>query len=177
MAESFSRQGLEINMSDLTEEDSVLDVLQDILETDRNFYGIVRFLDGGTRNHVIAAHMRNISSALHILRTFMDRPIAPATITMNLDMSGNLLRNFLEPVRVVATPEQIAAAIETDASVVNTNCAICQEEVTTASRIRSCGHCFHPQCISQWLGMNTRCPVCRHDIRQLFTGEQNRNNQ
>lgn len=161
-------------MSDLAEEDTVLDVLQDILQTDRNFYGIVRFLDGTTRNHLVAAHMRNISSALHILRTFMERPVGGPTFTMNLDLSGNILRNFLEPVPVVPTREQIAAAIETDVSISNTNCAICQDEVTNAHRIRHCGHCFHPHCITQWLGMNTRCPVCRHDIRT--NGVENTNN-
>jgi hypothetical protein len=81
------------------------------------------------------------------------------------DMSGN--PTFLEPVPVVATREQIAAGVEMNIPMYDYNCAICQEPVSTATRIRACGHAFHTQCINQWFSMNTHCPVCRHDIRDL----------
>jgi len=166
MPESFSRQLLNINMGDLEEEDSVLDVIREIFETERIFYGTVRFLEGQTRNHVVAAHLRNTGLALQILHTFMQRPAPQHSLVMNIDLSGNALRNFLDPVPVVPSAAQIAAATETNVVVANTNCAICQESVTSATRLRSCGHCFHRDCIDQWLGINTRCPVCRHDIRE-----------
>ena len=173
MPESFSRHHLDIHME---EDNTVLDVLSEIFETERAFYGIVRFLEGSTRNHIIAAHMRNTGSALQILRTFMDRPAAPPTMVMNIDLSGNMLRNFLDPVPVVPTREQIAAATETLVGVSGATCAICQEPVVSATRIRACGHCFHGQCIDQWLGMNTRCPVCRHDVREPLTRDNRVNN-
>lgn len=157
-------------MDDLIEEVTVLDVLHGIFETERNFYGIVRFLEGSTRNHVVAAHMRNTGSALQILRTFLDRPAQPTqTMVMNFDLSGNILRSFLDPIPIVPSREQITAAVETQVSVVNTTCTICQEPVMLATRLRACGHCFHSQCIDQWLGMNPRCPVCRHDVREPLT--------
>lgn len=166
MPESFSRQLLNIHMGDLEDEDSVLDVLREIFETERIFYGTVRFLEGQTRNHVVAAHLRNTGLALQILRMFMDRPAPQQSVVMNIDLSGNVLRNFLDPVPVVPSAQQIANATETNVAVTNTNCAICQEPVTSATRLRACGHCFHSECIDQWLGMNTRCPMCRHDIRE-----------
>ena len=166
MPESFSRQLLNINMGDLEEEDSVLDVIREIFETERVFYGTVRFLEGQTRNHIVAAHLRNTNLALQILRVFMDRPAPAQSVVMNIDLSGNVLRNFLDPVPVVASAQQIANATETNVVVANTVCAICQEGVTSATRLRTCGHCFHSDCIDQWLGINTRCPVCRHDIRE-----------
>lgn len=141
------------------DETTVLDVLSEIFVTERQFYNTVRFLDGGTRNNVVAAHLRNVSNALALLRMTLEQP---TTITIGMDLSGN----FFDPVPVVPTRAQIDAATETHMAVpAGTTCAICQEEVTCATRIRACGHNFHGQCISQWLGMNTRCPVCRHDIR------------
>ena len=154
-------------MGDMEDEDSVLDILREMFETERVFYGTVRFLEGSTRNHIVAAQLRNTAMALQILRTFMDRPAQPQSLVMNIDLSGNILRNFLDPVPVVATPAQIAAGTETDVTFTGSEtCAICQEAITQGTRLRNCRHGFHADCIDQWLGMNTRCPVCRHDIRE-----------
>lgn len=153
-------------MADMEEEDTVLDILHEILETERVFYGTVRFLDGQTRNHIVSAQLRNTSIALQILRNYMDRPAQPQSLVMNIDLSGNILRNFLDPVPVIATPAQIAAGTETDVQFTNETCAICRESITQGTRLRHCGHGFHADCINEWLGMNTRCPVCRHDVRE-----------
>jgi predicted Zn-ribbon and HTH transcriptional regulator len=166
MAEPFSRRVPLINMADMEDEDTVLDILHEILETERTFYGTVRFLDGQTRNHIVAAQLRNTSVALQILRSFMDRPAQPQSLVMNIDLSGNILRNFLDPVPVVATPAQLAAGTETNVVMEHETCSICREAVTVGTRLRHCGHCFHSDCINEWLGVNTRCPVCRHDIRE-----------
>ena len=153
------------------EEYTPLTAIRDITETDRAFFSIVRFLDAPTRNHVVAAHLRNTSSALAVLysHVLQNRP-RNTRFTVNIplgmfDSSGN--PTFLEPIPVVATREQIAAGVETNAMMFDYNCAICQEPVTAATRIRACGHAFHAQCINQWFSMNTHCPVCRHDIRDL----------
>lgn len=155
---------------------SVLDAIRDITLTDRAFYSVVRFLDGNTRNHIVAAHMRNTSQMTAVLRQFMasqHREERRENIVMNIplnsifDPSGNFLRNFLDPVPVVPTQEQIQTATENHIMATDTTCAICQEQVTCATRIRHCGHCFHSQCIHEWFTMNTRCPICRHDIRDL----------
>jgi AraC-like DNA-binding protein len=156
------------------EEYTTLDAIRDLTLTDRAFFSIIRFLDGNTRNHIVAAHMRNTSQAFNLIRLSMARPVAQReNIVMNIplntlfDPSGNFMRNFLDPVPVVPTREQIAAATENNIAVRDETCAICQENMTCATRIRHCGHCFHTQCIHEWLTMSTRCPVCRHDVRDL----------
>lgn len=169
MSESFSRHLMTLNMEDMEEEDSVLDVLREILDTDRSFHGSIRLLQGDSRNNVVAAHLRNTSIALHILRTFMDRPPIPTTMVMNIDLSGNMMRSFLDPVPVVATAAQITAGIERNIHPENETCTICRDPVLVGARLRACGHYFHESCIDEWLGMNTRCPVCRHDIREPLT--------
>jgi len=148
-------------------EDNVLDIIRDIFETERAFYATVRFLDGQTRNHIVAAHLRNTGLALQIVREYMNRPVQQQSLVMNIDLSGNVLRSFLDPVPVVATAAQINAATERDVAFDTSEvCSICRENLTRGTRLRGCGHCFHADCIGEWLGMNTRCPVCRHDIRE-----------
>ncbi len=169
----------------MNSEYSIFEAIRDITQTDRAFYSVVRFLEGNTRNHIVAAHMRNTSQLIALLRTSIvleQRPIRTENIVMNiplnsiLDPSGNFLRTFMDPVVVVPTPEQIRAATEAHVRVVDTTCAICQDGVTCATRIRHCGHSFHPQCIGEWLTMNTRCPVCRHDVRDLRRGNDTTDN-
>ncbi len=164
---------------------SALDAIRDITHTDRAFFNIVRFLDGNTRNHVVAAHIRNTSQMTAALRQYMTsqrNEERRENIVMNIplnsifDPSGNFLRNFLDPVVVVPTPEQIRVATENHIQATDTTCAICQEVVSCATRIRHCGHCFHSQCIHEWFTMNTRCPICRHDIRDLRLNRSNTTN-
>ena len=142
----------------------VLDVLQGMLQTDRTFYSTIRFLDGQTRSHIVAAHLRNNSQMLGIVRMFMAHPPVTATLTLSMDASGN----FFDPVPVVPSAEQIEAATERPFQPPgDTNCSICQESIQTGTRLRSCRHVFHDACIDQWLQLNPRCPVCRHDVRDL----------
>lgn len=168
MAESFSRRLALLGMADMENEFTVLDIIREIFETERTFYGTVRFLDGQTRNHIVAAQLRNTGLALQIVREYMTRPVQqPQSLVMNIDLSGNILRSFLDPVPVIATPAQISAGTERDVAF-NTSeiCSICRDSLSRGTRLRACGHCFHTDCINEWLGMNTRCPVCRHDIRE-----------
>jgi hypothetical protein len=142
------------------EEVDVLDILNSHLQTERVLFSSLRFLEGGTRNNVLAAYMRNSSLLLSILRAYQLQPATRMVINIPMDLSGN----WMDPVPVVPTQEQIAAATEQHVGV-DTTCSICQDTLTCATRIRACGHCFHGQCIQQWLTMNSRCPMCRHDLR------------
>ncbi|TKY74109.1 putative RING-H2 finger protein ATL21A [Spatholobus suberectus] len=43
-------------------------------------------------------------------------------------------------------------------------CSICLSEYMpkeTVKTIPECGHCFHAQCIDEWLPLNASCPICR----------------
>ena len=164
------------------EDDGVLDLIRELTQTDRAFFSMIRFLDGNTRNHIVAAHMRNTSQAYALLRLYLTQARQTESVVMNiplnsiLDPSGNFMRNFLDPVPVVPTRDQILAATDNHVGVTDQTCAICQEAVTCATRIRACGHCFHSQCIHEWFSMNTRCPICRHDIRDLRRGNTTTDN-
>ena len=47
------------------------------------------------------------------------------------------------------------------------NCSICHADFVPQQivrRINFCRHIFHQECIDTWLGQNSTCPVCRHDL-------------
>jgi len=166
------------------EEYTILNGLADMWETDRAFYQTIRFLNSESRTAVVAAHIRNNSQSLAILRTMLAADIVrPRTenVVLNIplhllvDPSGNRM-TFMDPVPVLPTAEQIRAGTDVHVGVTDTVCAICQEDVSCATRIRECGHCFHGQCIAEWFTMNTRCPVCRWDIRDLHRNTEHTTN-
>lgn len=163
---------------------NVLHAIRDLTLTDRAFFSMIRFLDGNTRNHIVAAQLRNTNQAYQVLRTHSLRTSSNETMVMNIplgelfDPSGNLMRNFLNPVPVIATPAQIRAGTHTfRMAQPDTTCSICQEEIVGVhTQIRVCRHSFHSECIREWFSMNTRCPVCRHDIRDLRPENDTTNN-
>ncbi|GAU21427.1 hypothetical protein TSUD_32580 [Trifolium subterraneum] len=46
-------------------------------------------------------------------------------------------------------------------------CAVCLNEFQETEKLRlisKCDHVFHPECIDEWLGSHTTCPVCRANL-------------
>jgi len=111
------------------------------------------------------------------LMSLLQIPTTGLTRTYDIDAFGTLLtrgRNmdqFLQPVVVHPTPEQIAANTTLGNLVSDTDhaCAICQDALTSEQqgrKLNACGHWFHKSCIDTWLDRDVHCPVCRHDIRE-----------
>jgi hypothetical protein len=169
------------------EPSSVLDVFRDMLATDRVFYSTLRF-SGNQYSTMLREHYAQNAAMLRIAQTLVSMSLARETremrraeavptalptalqrdneivYTMNIPLGS--LAQFLDPVSVTPSAEQITAATDTFHAEDGTTCSICQEEVTTSTRIRQCGHRFHATCISQWFSLNPRCPMCRTDIRE-----------
>ena len=161
----------------MAEELDALDVVNALTQTDRAFYSNMRYLDSATRNNVVLTHQRNTQMALNLVRTYMTPPAPRARhMVFNIPLTFDTSGNFFDPVPVYPTAAQIANAVDTRVTVQDTTCAICQEPVTLATRLRHCGHSFHGTCIAQWFSLNTRCPVCRHDIRQFTQTARQTNN-
>lgn len=83
---------------------------------------------------------------------------------------SRLAGNFMDPVVVRPTREQINAATEVIvlAEALEGSCAICQDRMEAQNptrKINACGHSFHTECIDTWFERSVSCPVCRHDIR------------
>lgn len=48
-------------------------------------------------------------------------------------------------------------------------CAICVEDFSPGDKLRwlPCEHCFHPECIDEWLGGHSSlCPLCKNPVRR-----------
>jgi hypothetical protein len=84
--------------------------------------------------------------------------------------------NFFDPVPIVPSMEQVEAAsicLTVDVSATEQVCSICQENYRVGDEqrcLRHCAHMFHKQCIDRWFMSNVRCPLCRHDIREVALG-------
>lgn len=81
--------------------------------------------------------------------------------------------NFFDPVPIIPTTAQVDAAsvhVTADISACEQVCSICQENFRLSDPQRfllHCAHTFHVRCIDRWFESNVRCPLCRHDIRDM----------
>lgn len=97
-----------------------------------------------------------------------------AVANLLLRMGGAATMPAMEPVVVRPTHEQIARATEVAVPTTEQDCAICQDSIATTQECRKilhCGHWFHKDCIDPWFRQNVQCPICRYDIREYRTGE------
>lgn len=134
---------------------------EELLQTADNIEPIAR------RNHHTGL-LRNI-----LRSRIVQRPTIHLDPFFGLGLTATQLNTFLEPVPIVPTMEQIRAASTTyngDAADAEYTCTICQDSFQVGehiTRLNFCSHIFHTICINQWLGSSVRCPLCRHDIREL----------
>lgn len=77
---------------------------------------------------------------------------------------------------VLRSPARVVAGMPTAASAPgggaapSAACAICMEECEDGKEI-PCGHVFHDECISSWLGVQNSCPLCRNRLHSEDRGE------
>lgn len=82
--------------------------------------------------------------------------------------------DFLNPVIVRPSREQITLATESGSyqdieNPINTSCPITLRSFQSNDivyRIKYCGHLFSKNELDNWFLENTKCPVCRYDIRE-----------
>jgi hypothetical protein len=67
---------------------------------------------------------------------------------------------------IVPSADRITEILE-DTTVNDDTCVICsQSEEDSWVKLRTCGHTFHRDCITEWLSaFSTKCPVCDSDVR------------
>ena len=91
--------------------------------------------------------------------------------------------DFLNPVIIRPSRQQINNAVETSefseiTNPINTSCPITLSVFlpsSDVSKIKYCGHIFSKNELDNWFRENTKCPVCRYDIRDYNNSIQNNN--
>lgn len=112
----------------------------------------------------------------NLINTYLNDPAGSLLLRSLFAPLGNTTtpnpnpNQFWEPVVIVPSPSQIAAASSTYVAptALDTPCAICQDTIAEGAQVRKLSHCnhfFHRECIDNWFRRDVRCPTCRHDIR------------
>ena len=120
-----------------------------------------------SRANIISRYMSNEMTFIDVINriNMQNTQLQNAVALLNVTLPNP--NNFLTPVHVYPTRAQITSSLQTYAGPSSSNCAICQELISSGGcRIRQCGHVYHRGCIENWFSMSVRCPVCRHDIRE-----------
>ena len=138
-------------------DEALLKVVEGIVEGRNDF-----FSGEHNENGVASSYLSNESIILSLVKFMLTRN---TLLTITFPQLGQPVQDQ-EDVIVRPSQQQIDDALE-PVDNVTSSCSICQEPVSSGgSRIRQCGHVHHRTCILCWLSMSTRCPVCRHDIRE-----------
>ena len=93
----------------------------------------------------------------------------------------DFFNSFLEPIEVFPTTYQVERATRQIRygdleNPLNSSCPISLERFDnddTVTIIRHCNHIFNTDEINNWFRSNCRCPVCRYDIRDFTTNNDN----
>ena len=144
----------------------MLEVLQTIVQSRYEFFNqrTIRLIDYRDRGAVMNSFLRSEAAITDLIARLFSQQ-------QTNDIANSIVRltvpsRFLEPVRVIATTEQINNSLVVRESQ-DSPCAICQETISSVGVVlRHCSHGYHRGCISSWLSTSVRCPVCRHDIRE-----------
>ena len=156
-------------------EEQVLSIIEGIIESRNTFFArtIDRFRPAsrdGAFNRFLTSETLLLELASRIYTNHIIPPNPSIVINVPANFMDGIANNFAEPVPVIPTSAQIlqnVESIEIGIPATQMQCAICQDNIlNTGSRIRQCGHTYHSDCLTSWLSMSVRCPVCRHDIRE-----------
>jgi hypothetical protein len=141
----------------------VIAVVRDLIESETTFFRTAVALAEPQRSRIIANHSRMTQDILLIMRSLVAPPQPAQRFVVNIPFDVNAPE--FDPVQVTPTAAQLLEACEHDVNVEDGICAVCQDTLTSATRLRNCLHSFHRSCITSWFGMSVRCPVCRDDVR------------
>jgi len=188
-----------MNINQYEQINSHIDILFDMLEDVRE--NIIRITQSRDNNRNNRNNRNNITTLFNQILNSENNFIGYDNQRLNNLFDNNRRRtnnsvtqsnrfetffnNFLNtPVIVRPTNEQIenASVLIRYGDIENPNseyCPISLDEFNDDDQVRQiihCGHIFHPNQFQRWFETNTRCPICRYDIRN-YRSSTTRNNE
>ena len=153
---------------------SIVQILESVVENRNNFLSdqlMRRFPYNaryGLATQYFAGEYQILTLMNQMYSSFSQRRQETANITFNIPSS------FLEPIPIRPNPAQVeSSVISVSPPSPSVICSICQDTISNdACQIRQCGHHYHRRCLSDWLSVSVRCPICRHDIREESLEDQ-----
>ena len=117
-------------------------------------------------------------------RTTRNNMPSNSNVNLNMNSFSRILNSFLEPINIAPTREQIEDATRNIIygdilDPINNSCPISLEQFMDSSNvtmIRHCRHIFNTNSLMSWFNSNCKCPVCRYDIRDYRTNNNNNAN-
>jgi hypothetical protein len=141
----------------------VIAVIRDHIESETTIFRTAVALAEPQRSRILANHSRMTQDILVIMRSLVAPPQPAQRFVVNIPFDVNAPE--FDPVHVTPSAAQLLEACEHDVNIEDGICAVCQDTLTSGTRLRNCLHSFHRNCITNWFGMSVRCPVCRDDVR------------
>lgn len=92
-------------------------------------------------------------------------------------LAANMATGSLTFLKKFSGQERLpAAAVADENSDTEQYCAICLNDICRGDSYRKlseCGHSFHCKCIDAWLQSHSTCPLCRAQLPQMISLNQN----
>ncbi|KAJ0054517.1 hypothetical protein Pint_00585 [Pistacia integerrima] len=117
----------------------------------------------------IAVPALSCAAGIGIYVCFMDssahRERNTTTAAVSPQPQSNILMTGLDECTIESYEKVILGESKRIPGPNDTTCPICLSEYRCKDTIRcipQCRHCFHADCIDEWLKMNSTCPVCRN---------------
>jgi hypothetical protein len=155
----------------MSTDDQILNLLEGLIEGRNDFFTrTMQLTPHQHRSNVLSRFLLNEVCYIELINRIQVR--GTSSNTRSAVVTFTLPSNFSDPVLVTPTQNQISQSVQDIGTSLN-NCAICQDSISSGGvKIRQCGHDFHRSCLMNWFALSVRCPVCRHDIRDLTTQTQ-----
>ncbi|KAK8559772.1 hypothetical protein V6N13_016507 [Hibiscus sabdariffa] len=115
-------------------------------------YACVRVKASGSNNNNRSRRGSNSDGTDHGIAD--EESMEIATVVLGLD--GTIIESY--PKIIVGESRRLPGPNDG-------TCCICLTEYVAKDQIRcvpDCNHCFHVDCIDEWLRMNATCPLCRN---------------
>ncbi|KAI3886805.1 hypothetical protein MKW98_017157 [Papaver atlanticum] len=105
---------------------------------------------------VCASRQRRRATPYFYSATVVSQPtVAPQPMVVRTGLTDSAIKSY---------PEVILGESGRLPNPNDTTCAICLSDFQPKETLKSmpmCNHCFHANCLEQWLPVNATCPVCR----------------
>lgn len=98
----------------------------------------------------------------------------------NVSSNSNETNNDNNPINTEDLINNTSLSVNPSDCESQEDCSICRDSIQPYQIIRTikrCGHRFHQGCIDHWFIQHYTCPICRHSVSILHSGDAEQSQQ